>query len=66
MREYLPYQMRVIEERNELRKKHDALILFISGKTFHDLNQDEAVRLSRQSELMKDYLDVLNARITAF
>ena len=62
-----PYRQRVVEERDELLIKCDALahlILFDSAFSF--LSKSEQNLLRKQSEAMRQYLDILEDRITAF
>ncbi|EBV7253333.1 hypothetical protein RJM00_003000 [Salmonella enterica] len=62
-----PYQQRVVDEASELRKKLEALNVFISSnETYQKLTEEERERLARQSRVMGDYLAVLQERISAF
>lgn len=61
-----PHQQRVVIEKDELADKLTKLNLFIGGEMFNSLPSDERIRLAKQAEVMKDYLDILNARIAAF
>jgi len=61
------YQIRVIEEKDELCRKLDALGLFIDkGAVFPQLSTAEQARLRYQRLLMAGYLSVLTERIAAF
>ena len=61
-----PHQQRVLTEKDELAEKLTKLNAFIGGETYLGLSGEERVRLAKQAEIMKDYLDILNERITAF
>jgi hypothetical protein len=61
-----PYQQRVVDEKDELAKKLTALNLFIGGEIYNGLPEAERIRLAKQAEVMKDYLDILNDHIAAF
>lgn len=60
------HQERVISERVELAERLDKLRTFLRTKRFEDLVRDEQRRLTRQSLIMSDYLDVLDQRIGAW
>jgi hypothetical protein len=62
----LPYQQRVIEERDDLDCKINNLSIFISGSEFDETSHAEQDRLYRQLESMESYLYILNERIEAF
>ena len=66
MREILPHQQRVVEEKAELDAKLEKLIPFLSSDTCHALSFDERGRLKRQAEVMEMYSGILGARIAAF
>ena len=63
-----PYQLRVLNERAELKEKVDLLSHFITSDTsqFSKLPFEEQERMSRQHTHMTDYLKVLDERIAAF
>ena len=63
-----PYQLRVLNERAELKEKVDLLGHFIACdiSQFAKLPADEQERMSRQHTHMSDYLKVLDERISAF
>lgn len=61
-----PHQERVIAERDELSEKLDKLRTFLTSMIFTSLPRDEQRRLTRQTLIMSDYLDVLDERIAAF
>jgi hypothetical protein len=61
-----PHQHRVVTERDELADKMTKLNSFIGGEIFNGLPAEERIRLAKQAEIMKDYLDILNDRINAF
>ena len=64
----LPYQERVITERDELKVKYDALSSFIEHKNFDEIVEDpkQKALLIKQKEVMMLYLDILNERIALF
>jgi hypothetical protein len=62
----LPYQQRVIEERDDLDCKINSLSIFISSPEFDETSHAEQDRLYRQLESMESYLYILNERIEAF
>lgn len=64
--DFPPFQLRVIDELNELCIKSEALNKFIKTDIFTGLPQDEQVRLKRQSAIMIEYRGVLAERISAF
>jgi hypothetical protein len=61
-----PYQQRVIEEREQLSVKYNALDTFVNGQVFLNLPGDEQDRLLRQRKIMGEYLEILDERIAAF
>ena len=61
-----PYQERVIEEKEALEEKYRKLTTFFDQPAFQDVPMDEQVRMARQADVMKEYLDILNARIVRF
>ena len=66
-KELQPHQQRVVDEKNELQKKHDALSDFIlENPIFLKLPEDEQRDLEKQFSIMGQYLDVLNRRISRF
>lgn len=62
----LDYQMRVIEEREQLVERFRKLVAFIPGSVFNSLPSDEQNCLIRQSVVMLEYADILAERIAAF
>lgn len=60
------YQVRVIEEKEELDKKILNLIKFFETETFVKLSLDEQERMKRQAKAMTDYSIVLGERINNF
>ena len=60
------YQIRVIEEKQELDEKLDKLGAFINTNKFKSLVGDERDRLFDQQTYMEDYRNVLAERIEAF
>jgi hypothetical protein len=63
---YLPYQERVIEERDALGVKLKALSAFTKTIVFAGLDPAEQARLREQRTYMSAYYDVLDERIAAF
>ena len=64
---YLPHQQRVVAERDELLIKCNALGRFILfNPAFSFLSKSEQDLLRKQRAIMEQYLDTLEARITAF
>lgn len=65
--EILPHQQRVIDEKAELDKKHEALVKFRKeSPIFANLPFDEQLLLVHQSCLMAQYSSVLGERIAKF
>jgi hypothetical protein len=62
----LPYQERVVAEKEELDKKLSKLIEFLVGDLATTLNPDERTRLERQHDVMQKYSEILDERIKAF
>jgi hypothetical protein len=62
----LPFQQRVVDERNELVDKLQKLMAFIRGPLFANVDPAEQERLNRQSKLMDEYSGVLAERISEF
>lgn len=61
-----PYQARVIQEKEELTIKLNALEAFFNTSIFDDLPRPERSRLLRQAGIMQQYIAVLGERIAAF
>ncbi len=62
-----PWQERVVQEKDELDDKLAKLIVFMSSTEYKTMKDwQEASRLKRQSQVMKEYLDILAASIAAF
>ena len=65
--ELLPYQQRVLEEKEQLDVSIRKLDKFINSDEFtSSVVSDEQARLKLQLFLMKQYSDVLNERLKAF
>lgn len=62
----LPYQQRVVEEKQQLDERHEKLCLFIQSKPFYQLPLAEQKRLETQWHLMSALSAVLGDRIDAF
>ena len=61
-----PHQLRVIEEKNELDQKLNALLIFMDGEVFQSLSAIDQSLLVIQSNLMASYSTVLKSRIDLF
>lgn len=62
-----PWQQRVVEEQQALDEKRRKLSAFIASDTFKNMEDwREASRLKFQARVMKQYSDILAARIAAF
>ncbi len=60
------YQKRVLDERDALRTKYEALSNFFGSVAFNKLPAEETERLGRQHNAMGSYLSVLIERTNAF
>lgn len=63
---FLPYQQRVVEEKDELGKKLSALTVFFKSETYFTLPFSEQLRMLRQLTAMQLYFDALQDRINGF
>lgn len=61
-----PHQQRVIDEKAELDEKLTKLVAFFGNPLWATLPIAEQERLSRQSEVMRQYSNILEERIAAF
>lgn len=61
-----PHQLRVIEERDELKEKADKLSAFIGTALFMDIEKEERDKLHEQLTVVNVYLSILNDRIDNF
>lgn len=61
-----PFQLRVIDEKNQLDEKRSALDKFFESLVFSGLAIEEQGRLKEQARVMKVYSDILGERITNF
>jgi len=59
-----PHVQRVLDERDELARKCDALLVFLSGKIFLSLPKDKRDLLNEQYAVMREYLDILGKRLS--
>lgn len=66
MSEFLPYQQRVVEEKEDLDEKLDALHAFQDGPLFPRLTSAEQARMNLQAHYMARYSEILGERIAAF
>ena len=62
----LPFQERVVQEKNELDVKIKKLDDFIHSEMHRNLPEDERLRMLRQFCHMKDYSNILGDRIAYF
>lgn len=62
----LPHQVRVVEEYNQLYKRHIDLTKFFDTDLYRSLSVEERNRLKEQSLFMAEYQRVLLERIRAF
>lgn len=60
-----PHQLRMLKEKVELDQKVAALVLFINGPKFPEVDAAEQSRLKAQAEAMQAYADILEARLVA-
>lgn len=61
-----PYQTRVIDENTELVSKIESLEGFIGSPRYHALDHANQFLLRKQLLAMREYLDILAARIALF
>jgi hypothetical protein len=62
----LEYQIRVIEEKDELDNKRAKLDVFIEGDIFPKLDTKDQKLLVKQAVIMTEYAKVLDKRIQRF
>lgn len=60
------FELRVIEELNELNLKMNALNAFMLGKIFQSLDPIDQQLLGRQLDVMGAYRNILEQRIQRF
>ena len=60
------YQKRVIDERDELKRKVDKLYAFLGSSIYQGLNSADRRRLDRQHDVMSEYEEILSERIAEF
>lgn len=61
-----PHQQRVVDEKNELGTKLEALLKFLQTELYKSLSEKEKELLYFQSQVMEDYYEVLEQRIELF
>lgn len=61
-----PFQIRVLEEKEELDGRVERLGDFIAGAAFKHLDALEKARMRKQMALMSELSTILGARIAAF
>lgn len=67
IKQYLPHQQRVVDERNELNEKADKLLEFIRiNPIFEELNERDKALLREQYQVMCKYQNILQERIANF
>ena len=64
--ELLPYQQRVVDERNGLAERLTRLVAFFSTPPFDALSEAEMGLLEAQATIMLQYVQVLTRRIRNF
>lgn len=62
----LPYQQRVVDEREELDTRLGNLMVFIKTPGFHALDGADRALLKEQAEVMAEYSRILTKRIGRF
>lgn len=60
------HEQRVVEEETELTAKIDRLEAFIGSPTYHSLSHAQQYLMRRQLLAMREYCDILCARIALF
>lgn len=58
-----PHVKRVLDERDELAKKCDALLIFLGGELFLSLPKEKKELMNEQYAVMRDYLTILGKRL---
>lgn len=61
-----PYQQRVVTERSDLHDKIGKLGNFLHSEAAEAVDPAERARMKLQWGIMKEYRDILDARIAAF
>jgi hypothetical protein len=62
----LPHQQRVVDEKNELDTKREALGNFLYSDTFANMNDGDRGLMQAQYIIMGNYSDILQSRIEGF
>lgn len=62
----MTHEARVAEEREALNTKVEALEAFIGTPTYHSLTHAHQFLLRKQLLAMREYLDILDARLAMF
>lgn len=62
----IPYQQRVVDERQGLHHRLERLQAFMATETCHELPFEDRSLLVRQARIMGEYLEVLSDRINLF
>lgn len=65
--DFLPWQQRVVEEKEQLKERMDKLETFCNGsKPFADLPYNEQAELEEQLNVMSQYYGILCSRVNRF
>ena len=60
------YKTRVLDERSALHDKIDKLAAFLKTPTYSGLDDEDRALLSQQLRAMRNYIDILDERISRF
>jgi hypothetical protein len=60
------WKKRVLEEKDELEQRLKKLKIFISSEAFNKVDSVNQILLTRQDNIMTEYLNILNDRIRLF
>jgi GTP cyclohydrolase III len=58
-----PHVKRVLDERDDLARKCDALLIFLGGDIFLSLPKEKKDLMHEQYAVMRDYLTILGKRL---
>lgn len=61
-----PYQIRVVQEKQELDQKLEKLVTYLESKHFTELSFDDKWLLREQRQAMAAYSRILGSRIAKF
>lgn len=65
-KEYLPHELRVVEEHKDLKERRIKLNIFIHSEIFTNLDERKKSLMQKQAQLMYELEKVLEARIADF